>query len=151
MIALLSDGPPYLLHKYVASASWPSTPSGRYLAVNVALQLLLLACVALPVQLALSRSPRRRGTLSRAATPLYGPLASVITEESAADAAAALPPAVGDAPLLEADATAAAVETRDASSSDEMTRSRGESLELYRPPVMDRKTSPLLETLEAPR
>ena len=150
MIALLSDGPPYLLHKYVASASWPSTPSGRYLAVNVALQLLLLACVALPVQLALSRSPRRRGTLSRAATPLYGPLASVITEESAADAAAALPPAVGYAPLLEADATA--VETRDASSSDETVgRSRGESLELYRPPVMDRKTSPLLQTLEAPR
>ena len=149
VIALLSDGPPYLLHKYVASASWPSTPSGRYLAVNVALQLLLLACVALPVQLALSRSPRRRGTLSRAATPLYGPLASVITEESAPDAAAALPPAVGYAPLLEADA---AVETRDASSSDETVgRSRGESLELYRPPVMDRKTSPLLETLEAPR
>ena len=28
-----------------------------------------------------------------------------------------------------------------------MTRSRGESLELYRPPAMDRKTSPLLETL----
>ena len=51
VLALLGDGPPYLLNAYVADGGY-ATPTDRYFIVHFGLQLLLLACLALPAYLA---------------------------------------------------------------------------------------------------
>ena len=51
VLALLGDGPPYLLNAYVADGGY-ATPTDRYFIVHFGLQLLLLACLVLPAYLA---------------------------------------------------------------------------------------------------
>lgn len=64
-IALLGDGPPYLLTAFIRHAIFPTTVAARYNSVHVGLQICISAlAVALPLHLAHSRSLRHQALLA---------------------------------------------------------------------------------------